>query len=165
MFDLAAATNKIAELERTVVTNPPTITEGIVTSYDYGLDPVKALTDDKVPAIVHKATGPSDLVGVTQTLFNATFTIESRALLYPDIPGQPNIIEQHTGIEAELWGPLVALFMNRQNTFDLCTVSTALSYTLELPENSFIRIGWPVNSNNVYWGFRYLHKFTVQNSC
>ena len=166
MFDLAAATNKIAELERTVVTGPG-ITRGIQNSYDYGEDPVtaKELFDDGVPAIVHKANGPTEIIRATQTILQFVFTIESRALFTKNIPNAPDMIQEHTGLEYQLWEPLVALFVDRANIFDLCTVSNSVSYQLDLPDQSFLRMNWPVADNNDYWGFRYLHKFTVQNQC
>ncbi len=164
-FDIQAATNKIAELELTIVTGPG-ITRGIENSYDYGENPPGPPDNEQVPAIVHVSTGPGEINQTTQaSLYNAIFTIESRVLFIIDTPGAQQMIVQHTTFERELWQPLVNLFIDRANRFSLCSVSGAQSYQFTLPDNSFIRIAYPVGGNNVYWSFRYIHRFTFQNQC
>ncbi len=158
-FDVEAATNAIAALERTITTPSP----GIISSYDYGTEPIE-FDNDEVPAVVHIERGPSNVDRLGAAIYMATFEIESRVLLIQDVAQQVPL-EPKT-LQADLWLPLFNLFETDTAKATLTAASGAFDYFCQWDNPSFTRGDWPIFSNNfkVYWLIRYLHIFTFQNT-
>jgi len=159
-FDVIAATNAIATIERTVVSPAP----GIIASYDYGQDPLD-FDSDQIPAIIHIERGPDTTENgrVGAGIFFANFTIESRVLLIKDVASQPPL--EPKLLLAGLYLPLFDLFQtdNAKNT--LTQASNAFDYVCTWESPSFSRGDWPIFSDSYkrYWLLRYTHNFMFQN--
>ena len=159
-FDVVAATNAIAALERTVTTPLP----GIITSFNYGAEP-NDFTSEEVPAIVHLERGPdTTTIGrLGPGIFHATFGIESRVLLIKEVPGLRSLDPKT--LLADLYLPLYTLFQTDAAKESLSIASGAFDYECIWESPSFTRGDWPIFSQDYkqYWIIRYTHTFTFQN--
>jgi hypothetical protein len=158
-FDLAAAINKIAELEAAIAGPTP----GIVTAYGYNANPTIITSPALLPAIVHVPMGPviPDPPGeYSHGLWQVQYHLYSRALLIQSVP------DKSPGDDAAanlFWQPLAEAFLNDANRRDLCTAAGAEVYACSFGVSSYAVRPWPpvVDSPHFYWSLQYTHIFTM----
>lgn len=155
-FDLAAAINKIAELEAAITTPTP----GITNAYTYGNNPSVIEDPTALPAVVHVPLGPRDVEVLSNTtwqchydLYSRVLFIESLANKYPSDESAANLI----------WKSVAETFLNDTNRRAICTASGALAYICMFDVNSYTVRPWPpmVDAPHAYWSLQYIHRFTV----
>ena len=159
-FDLEAAINAIATLERAISTPTP----GITTSFGYNLNPSEITDVSLFPAIVHINRGPVNPDGVQADMritpggYYVAYDIDSIAMIIETVP------EQFPGDEGAsnlFWKSILETFLNATNKSSLATDSGSLEYRFTPGDPSYGIVSWPPVQPPLhrYWGFTYTHRF------
>lgn len=159
-FDLEAAIDSVAILERAIAIPTP----GITTSYGYNSNPNEITDVSLFPAIVHVNRGFVNPDGVQADMrivpggYYVAYEIDSIAMIIEIVP------EQFPGDEGTanlFWKSILETFLNMTNKTSLATDSGAQEYRLVPGSPSYGIVSWPPVQPPIhrYWGFTYTHKF------
>lgn len=159
-FDLEAAVNAVAILERAISTPTP----GITTSYGFNANPGEITDVSLFPAIVHVNRGFVVPDGgfpdmqVTRGGYYVGYDVDSIAMIIEVVP------EQYPGDEGTanlFWKSIAETFLNLTNKTSLATDSGADEYRFISGGPSYGLVTWPLMQPPLrqYWGYTYTHRF------
>jgi hypothetical protein len=159
-FDLEAAVNAIATLERAITTPEA----GITTSYGYNLNPNEVTDPADFPAVVHVHRGPVAPEGGTPEMrltpggYYVGYDVESIAMILEIVPTK---FPADEGTANLYWKSILETFQSPTNKSSLATDAGATEYRFFLGTPSYGIVTWPPLSPPIhnYWGYTYIHRF------
>lgn len=173
-FDLEAATNQIATIERTMLATLPSAgTLAPTTVYDHLQSP-GIVPDADLPAIVHVPHFPGPADGVpsgartAHNLYSAQQTVDSLFLILEALPEQ-NQFQDAFGIAVSFATEYYNAFLNDTAKGTLIQASNAQDYQLRFPDGNLtlaIRTWPPVSPGQAqkqYWSYMFNHYFRIES--
>ena len=159
-FDLEAAIDAIAVIERGITTPTP----GITTSYGYNSNPNEITDVSSFPAVVHVNRGPVPPEGgfadmrMTTSGYYVAYDIDSIAMIIEIVPQQ---YPSDEGTANLFWKSITEAFMNATVKRSLAEDSKADEYRFALGSPSYGVVSWPLVQppQKQYWGYTYTHRF------
>ena len=159
-FDLEAAIDAIAVIERAITTPTP----GITTSYGYNSNPGEITDVSLFPAVVHVNRGAVPPDGgfadmrMTTSGYYVAYDVDSIAMIIEIVPQQYPADE---GTANLFWKSITEAFLNATSKRSLAEDSGADEYRFVLGSPSYGVVSWPLVQppQKQYWGYTYTHRF------